>query len=134
MLAVFCEGLKEEILSEGDTRLVFQCAEDLAPTQVLILPITKKEKYIEMAQGLVKALLPHCRASLDVTGTIGKRYRRGDEDGTPLCATIDDVSLQDGSVTLRDRDKMSQVRVSIKEVLDLAERKKLKPSSFSFPP
>ena len=134
MLAIFCEGLKEEELSPdgSDTRLVFQCAEDIAPTQVLVLPLSKKEKHMGVAQSLWKALLPHTRASLDYTGSIGKRYRRGDEEGTPLCATVDDISSEDGSVTLRDRDSMAQVRVSVGEVIAMAERGGLKPSSFTF--
>jgi glycyl-tRNA synthetase len=130
LLAMFCDGLREETLPGGDTRLVFHCAPELAPLQASILPLTKGPELMEDAEKLHKALLPSARVELDAAGSIGKRYRRGDEDGTPLCITIDAATRGDGSVTVRDRDTMRQVRVTMQQLVDLAERRQLLPSKF----
>ncbi len=131
LLAMFCDGLREEEVSPGDNRLVFHCAEDLAPTQILVLPLVKKVEQLGMAKSLWEALLPFSRAGFDSAGSIGKRYRRGDEDGVPLCATIDHDSPKDNAITLRDRDTMAQVRVPVQKVVEMAKAGNLKPSAFA---
>lgn len=127
---MFCDGLREEEVSPGDNRLVFHCAEDLAPTQLLVLPLVKKAEQMGMAKSLWESLLPLSRVGFDSAGSIGKRYRRGDEDGVPLCATIDHESPKDHCITLRDRDTMAQVRVPVQQVLAMAKAGNLKPSAF----
>ena len=127
------DGLREETLPGGDSRLVFRVAADLAPVSLGIFPLMKKEPLLAAAESLLTRILPHARAELDVTGAIGKRYRRADEAGTPLCATIDYQTLEDGTVTLRDRDSMAQLRISLDEVVARAASGTLKPSSLVWP-
>ena len=130
LLAMFCDGLREQELPGGDARTVFHCAPDLAPVQLNVLPLTKTEVQVADAEALWRALLPHARVGMDAAGSIGKRYRRGDEEGTPLCATVDAGTRGDGMVTLRDRDSMRQVRVSMAEVVERAKQQQLRPSTW----
>ena len=130
LLAMFCDGVVREALPGGGSRVVFRVAEALAPTKVAVLPLQKG--MAAAAEALAGALLPHVRAEVDAPGSIGKRYRRADEVGTPLCATVDHRSLEDGTVTLRDRDSMRQLRMSTAEVVARAERGQLKPSALPF--
>lgn len=97
--------------------MVFRVADHLAPTSVAVLPLLRKEPALAMAAALQASLLAADVATeLDVTGSIGKRYRRQDEVGTPLCITVDPQSVADGTVTLRCRDTMLQVRLRRDEV------------------
>lgn len=130
LLAMFCDGLRLETLPDGSERTVFHCAPDLAPVQANVLPLQKKDGMLECSEALHKALLPLARVGYDAAGSIGARYRRGDEEGTPLCITVDHASPQDGAVTLRDRDSMRQVRVSMAEVVARAEKRELRPSTW----
>ena len=127
------DGLREESLSNGETRLVFSVAPELAPISLSIFPLMKKEGLVTAAETLLTSVLPHARAEIDVTGAIGKRYRRADEAGTPLCATVDYQTLEDGTVTLRDRDTMIQLRMPIQEVVTRAAAGTLKPSALIWP-
>ena len=110
--------------------------EDLAPCDVAVLPVVKnKEAIVAMAGDVHARLLPLVAAAdYDETQSIGKRYRRADEAGTPLCLTVDGQSAVDGTVTLRSRDSMAQVRMHVDEVLARAQRRALKPSAIDFPP
>ena len=112
-LAILCEAYEEQQL-ENDTRVVMHIHPAIAPYKACILPLQKNlgEKATEVYQMLSK----HFMCDYDEAGSIGKRYRRQDEIGTPYCITIDFDTLEDGCVTVRDRDSMEQERVSIKDL------------------
>jgi glycyl-tRNA synthetase len=112
---------EEEV--EGDTRTVLRLHPRLAPYKVAVLPLSKKPELIELAEKLADELRKRWMVELDVTQSIGRRYRRQDEIGTPFCVTIDFDTLDDGAATIRDRDSMAQDRVSMGGIADyLAER------------
>ena len=134
VFAVLADGLRKETLPNGETRIVFRVAERLAPVALTVLPLMKKDALVAAAGTLLHAVLPHARADMDVAGAIGKRYRRADEVGTPLCATVDQMTLVDGTVTLRDRDSMVQVRVHMDDVVERAKTGRLLPSQLIWPP
>ncbi len=115
MLMVMMDSYDEEELEGGDKRIVMHLAPFLAPYKVAILPLSKKLS--EKAEEVFRILAPHFSTTMDVTGSIGKRYRRQDEIGTPYCVTVDFDSLEDQSVTVRDRDSMKQVRLPITELV-----------------
>jgi glycyl-tRNA synthetase len=85
---------------------------------VAVLPLSKKETLEPVARQVLASLQPHFMCDYDLTQSIGKRYRRQDEVGTPWCVTVDFDSLDDGAVTVRDRDSTEQVRVSIDGLVD----------------
>jgi glycyl-tRNA synthetase len=109
-LAFLCDAYDEEQL-ENETRIVLHLSPVLAPFKAAVLPLQKQ--LVNKAQEVYDMLLPDYMVDFDVTGSIGKRYRRQDEIGTPLCVTIDFETLDDGQVTIRDRDTMAQVRIDI---------------------
>ena len=113
-LAFLCQAYEEQALEEGDSRVVLHLHPALAPYKVAVLPLSKKlsEKAEEVYSKLSKTFM----CDYDEAGSIGKRYRREDEIGTPYCVTIDFDTLEDESVTIRDRDTMEQVRVKIEDV------------------
>ena len=113
-LAFLCNAYEEQEIAEGDTRTVLHLHPALAPYKVAILPLSKKlsEKAEEVHSKLSKKFM----CDYDEAGSIGKRYRREDEIGTPYCVTIDFDTLEDGAVTIRDRDTMEQVRLKIDEL------------------
>ena len=90
----------------------------LAPIKIAILPLVKKDKLTSLALDIQKQLAPYYMTQYDEIGSIGKRYRRQDEIGTPYCVTVDFDSLQDKQVTVRDRDTMQQKRVAMAELKD----------------
>lgn len=114
-LAILCDCYNEEILENGDTRVVMKLHPSVAPYKVAVLPLTKKlnEKATEVYQLLAK----HFMVEYDITGQIGKRYRRQDAIGTPYCVTVDFDTNDDQSVTIRDRDTMEQIRLPIDELV-----------------
>ncbi|WP_323615518.1 glycine--tRNA ligase [Erysipelothrix rhusiopathiae] len=116
MLALICEVYDEEEL-ENDTRVVMHFSPKLAPTQVCVLPLSKKLS--EPAREVMHKLMGSFACDFDETASIGKRYRRQDAIGTPFCITFDFDSLEDEKVTLRYRDSMEQVRVSVDEAIAL---------------
>ena len=113
-LAFLCEAYDEEEVGEGDTRVVLRLHPALAPVKAAVLPLSKKlgDKADEVYQKLIKKY----NCEYDDAGSIGKRYRRQDEIGTPVCITIDFDTLEDESVTVRDRDTMEQKRIKIDEL------------------
>ena len=113
-LTVLCDAYHEEEVGENDTRVVLKLAPHLAPYKVAILPLSKKlsEKADEVYANLIKKF----SCTYDEAGSIGKRYRRQDEIGTPFCVTIDFETLEDNCVTVRDRDTMEQVRIPVDEI------------------
>ena len=113
-LAFLCNSYEEEKIAEGDTRVVLHMHPALAPYKVAVLPLSKKLS--EKAQEVYEKLSKDFMCDYDEAGSIGKRYRREDEIGTPYCVTIDFDTLEDNMVTIRDRDTMEQIRVSIDEL------------------
>ena len=112
-LAFLCNAYDEEEL-DGETRVVLHLHPALAPVKVAILPLQKQ--LVEKADEIFKTLSKKYSCEFDLSGSIGKRYRRQDEIGTPFCVTVDFDSLEDNTVTVRDRDTMSQVRVRVDEL------------------
>jgi len=102
---------------EGDTRVVLRLHQDLAPYKFAVLPLMKKEQLVAAAKELYDKLVTKSSTDYDDTGTIGKRYRRQDEIGTPFCITVDFGTLEDKTVTLRWRDSMQQKRVLMDELV-----------------
>jgi glycyl-tRNA synthetase len=111
-LVVLHDAYREEALEGGDTRVVLKLKPTLAPYKAAILPLQKKELG-DPASKIYRDLSKHFMVTYDDTASIGKRYRRQDEIGTPFCITVDFDSLTDHSVTVRDRDTMQQERVPI---------------------
>jgi glycyl-tRNA synthetase len=114
LLAFLVDAYEEEDLGEGDSRVVLRLHYALAPVKVAVLPLSRKLN--EQAYGLFGDLCKYYVADYDEAGSIGKRYRRQDEAGTPYCVTVDFQTLDDGAVTVRDRDSMRQVRLPIPEL------------------
>lgn len=113
-LAFLCDAYDEEEVAEGDIRVVLRFHPAIAPVKIAVLPLSKKlsDDAFKVYETLTKKYV----CEYDETGSIGKRYRRQDEIGTPYCITFDFDSVNDGSVTIRDRDSMQQVRVKIDEL------------------
>ena len=111
----------EEVLEGGDVRTVLRLHPALAPYKCAILPLQKK--LAEPAQALYAALSKHFMVDYDEAGSIGKRYRRQDENGTPFCITIDFDTLEKGTVTIRERDTMAQITLPKEQVADYIESK-----------
>lgn len=112
MLMVLCDAFREEEV-EGETRVVLKMHPRLAPVQVGVFPLVKKPELLEVADRLETDLREEFTVQKDAAGSIGKRYRRLDEIGTPYCLTVDFDGLEDGTVTIRDRDTMAQERIPI---------------------
>ncbi len=113
-LALLCEAYDEEILENGETRVVMHFHPAIAPYKVAILPLQKNLS--EKAKEVYNILSKEFMCDYDEAGSIGKRYRRQDEIGTPFCVTIDFDTLENNSVTIRDRDTMGQIRMPIEEL------------------
>ena len=113
-LAFLCQAYEEQDLGEGDSRIVMHLHPALAPYKVAVLPLSKKLS--EKAEEIYEKLSKKFMCDYDEAGSIGKRYRREDEIGTPYCVTIDFDTLEDNQVTVRDRDTMEQVRIPVEEL------------------
>ena len=114
MLVFLCDAYDEELVGDNDTRVVLHLHPALAPYKAAVLPLSKK---LSAGAGRVRELLSRSfMVDYDESGSIGKRYRREDEIGTPFCVTYDFDSETDGCVTVRDRDTMEQVRILIEEL------------------
>ena len=120
-LAFLCNSYDEEEIAEGDTRTVLHLHPALAPYKVAVLPLSKKVS--EKAEEVYTQLSKKFMCEYDETGSIGKRYRREDEIGTPYCVTVDFDTLEDNTVTVRDRDTMEQIRVNINDLEKWIEEK-----------
>jgi glycyl-tRNA synthetase len=112
LLAAYAE---EEV--RGEKRVVLRLDPRLAPVKVAVLPLSKNERLSPVAREVAAALRPAFQIDYDEAGAIGRRYRRHDEIGTPLCVTVDFESLDDKAVTVRERDSMDQERVSIENLV-----------------
>ena len=122
-LAVFSSAYTEEKLEGGDTRTVLNLPPQLAPIKAAIFPLVKKDGLPELAEKIMDSLKFDHNIIYDEKDTVGKRYRRQDAIGTPFCITVDHQSLEDNTVTIRNRDTMQQERVSIEALPKLMDEK-----------
>jgi glycyl-tRNA synthetase len=122
VLALLCDAYDEDTLG-GERRTVLKLHPSVAPVKVAVLPLVRKDGQPELAREVYEALRGRMQAEYDEGGSIGRRYRRQDEIGTPYCVTIDHESLEDRTVTVRDRDSLSQDRVAIYELPDVLARR-----------
>ena len=117
VMVTMLEFYNEEILKNGEFRVVVRFPKQLAPIKFAILPLIKKdEKQVEIAKKLFKQLSKQYKCEYDDGWAIGKRYRRQDEIGTPYCITVDHQSLEDGTITIRERDSMKQERIKADDI------------------
>ena len=122
LLAVMCDAYEEEELEGGEVREVLHIAPSLAPYKVAVLPLAKKY-HSEKANEVFNLLSKSFMTSYDETGSIGKRYRRCDAIGTPWAITVDDETIKNGTVTVRDRDTMEQITLKLDEVVGYIEER-----------
>jgi glycyl-tRNA synthetase len=122
MLALLIDSYHEEKV-EGEKRVVLKLKAELAPLKAAVLPLSRREELIKLASELNLSLKPHFMSTYDDTQSIGRRYRRQDEIGTPFCVTIDFQSLEDNQVTIRERDSLRQIRVPLAELVPTLKRK-----------
>jgi glycyl-tRNA synthetase len=116
--AAFLLAAYDEVDVKGEIRVVLRLHPRLAPYKIAVLPLSKKDTLTPVAEEVLGLLQPHYMCDYDETQSIGKRYARQDEVGTPLCVTVDFDTLEDRAVTVRDRDTMEQVRVPIEGLLE----------------
>ena len=121
MLAYLCNAYDEEQLENGESRVVMHFHPAIAPYKVAILPLQKNLS--EKAREIYAQLSKNFMVDYDEAGSIGKRYRREDEIGTPLCVTVDFDTLENDTVTVRDRDTMQQIRLHVDELKDYISKK-----------
>ena len=121
-LTVLCNGYEKEELENGDVREVMRLHPYLAPYKCTVLPLVKKY-HSEKALELYKELSKEFMTSYDESGSIGKRYRRADAIGTPFCITVDDETINNGTVTIRDINTMEQITLKLDEVKDYVEER-----------
>jgi glycyl-tRNA synthetase len=115
VLAALCDAYDEDEIG-GERRTVLKLHPRLAPIKVAVLPLVRKDGQPELAREAFELLRGQLQAEYDEGGSIGRRYRRQDEIGTPFCVTIDHQSLEERTVTVRDRDTLEQERVAIDEL------------------
>ena len=121
-LALLCSALTEEEV-RGEKRTVLKLNKALAPVQTAVLPLSKKSPLMETARKIQQTLSKTLFTDCDVSGAIGRRYRRQDEVGTPYCVTVDFDSMKDEKVTVRERDTMTQERIPITSLTDYFNNK-----------
>ncbi|MFN8639443.1 MAG: glycine--tRNA ligase [Dehalococcoidia bacterium] len=118
MLMLLMDAYDEETDDRGETRTVLHLAPSVAPVTVAVLPLSRNERLVPTARRIWDVLRPHFRTQYDDAQSIGRRYRRQDEVGTPLCVTVDFDTLDDDAVTIRQRDSMAQTRVPVSGLVD----------------
>ena len=121
-LVLLYDAYREEAV-KGEKRVYLQLHPSVAPIQVAVLPLSRNEKLTPLAREVHARLRPHFMTQFDDAQSIGRRYRRQDEIGTPLCVTVDFDSLEDNAVTIRERDSMKQSRVRIEELVSILREK-----------
>jgi glycyl-tRNA synthetase len=124
LLMAFLMDAYDEEEVRNETRVILRLHKDLAPTKVAVLPLSRNEQLVPPAREVWALVRPHWMTQYDDAQSIGRRYRRQDEVGTPLCVTVDFDTLTDQAVTIRERDSMEQVRVPIANLV-AALREKL---------
>ncbi|MBQ4357952.1 MAG: glycine--tRNA ligase [Paludibacteraceae bacterium] len=122
-LSIMCAAYKEEVLENGESRVVLSLPAALAPVKACVMPLVKKDGLPEKAREIMADLKFDYNVQYDEKDSIGKRYRRQDAIGTPFCVTVDHDTLTDGCVTLRDRDTMEQERIKIADLSSRIEEK-----------
>ena len=122
VLMILCNSYEKELLENGDTREVMKFHPFLAPYKVAVLPLVKKY-HKEKASEVYKAFAKNFMTTYDETGSIGKRYRRQDVIGTPFCITVDEDTIENETVTIRDRDTMKQITLPIEEAVKYVEER-----------
>jgi len=122
VLALLIDAYHEEVV-EGEARVVLRFSPSLAPMKAAVLPLSRNEKLTPLAKKVYAQLCPSFMTCYDDSQSIGRRYRRQDEIGTPFCITIDFESLEDNQVTIRERDSLAQIRVPIEELEKTLEAK-----------
>jgi glycyl-tRNA synthetase len=121
MAVLLLDVYDEEVDERGETRVLLRFKPELAPIQVAVLPLSRNERLVPAARRIYDRLRPYFRTQYDDSQSIGRRYRRQDEIGTPLCITVDfDTIEKDNAVTIRDRDTMQQVRVPVDEAVQIS--------------
>ena len=123
LLTLLVDAYDEEIDDRGEKRVLLRLAPHVAPVTVAVLPLSRNERLAPTARRVWDALRPHFRTQFDDAQSIGRRYRRQDEVGTPLCVTVDFDSLDDDAATIRDRDTMSQIRVPISGLVEALQQR-----------
>ena len=122
-LALLCSAFQEEMTAQGEKRAVLKLNPSLSPVKIAVLPLSKKQPLIDTAHKIWQRLQKEWFVEYDSSGSIGKRYRRQDEIGTPFCVTVDFDTAQDEKVTLRDRDSMQQERIALASLPDCLRKK-----------
>jgi glycyl-tRNA synthetase len=122
-LALLSNSYTEETLQDGSQRTVLKLPASLAPVKAAILPLVNKDGLTEKALEVFDRLKYHFLCQFDLKDAIGRRYRRQDAIGTPYCITVDHQTLEDSTVTLRDRDSMEQERISIENLTTVLKEK-----------
>ena len=120
-LSIMCASYCEEALANGETRVVLRLPAALAPVKLAVLPLVKKDGLPEKAREIMNDLKFNFNCYYEEKDSIGKRYRRMDAIGTPYCVTVDHQTLEDGMVTLRERDTMEQRRVAIADLRNIIQ-------------
>ena len=115
-LAIFSKSLIEEKLEDGSSRTVLKFPKILAPKKVAVLPLLKKDGLPELSKKILEEFKWDYNSVYDEKDAFGRRYRRQDALGTPYCLTVDHQSLEDGTITIRDRDTMKQQRLTVQEI------------------
>lgn len=121
-LAVLCAGYEEQQLNDGETRVVLHLTPAVAPIKLAVLPLNKK-LHGEKAMEIFTSLSKYFYCEYDEAGSIGKRYRREDEIGTPYCLTVDDETINNNTVTIRDRDSMEQIVLNVNDIKNYIQQK-----------
>jgi glycyl-tRNA synthetase len=116
------DAYEEEEL-EKDTRTVLHLSPQIAPIKAAVFPLVKRDGMPELSMKIIEELRPHFNVFYDHGGAIGRRYRRQDEVGTPYCITVDSQTLEDQTVTIRERDSMQQDRVAIDQIRSYLEQR-----------
>jgi glycyl-tRNA synthetase len=132
-LAFLCDAYSEDVV-EGELRVVLHLHPDLAPIKVAVLPLSRRENLVSLAKEVCADLRRHFMTQYDDAQSIGRRYRRQDEIGTPFCVTVDFQSLEDKQVTIRERDSLKQIRVPIAELKKTLQAKLGGEDLFVLPP
>ena len=122
-LLAFLVDAYDEDIADGEARVVLRLHRQLAPLKVAVLPLSRNEKLAPLAREVHNELRRHFVTQYDDAQSIGRRYRRQDEIGTPYCVTVDFKSLEDSQVTIRDRDSLAQIRVPVKELVNTLQAK-----------
>jgi len=117
-LAFLVDAYAEEPDEKGDIRVILHLHPTLAPIKAAVLPLSRHESLVPLAKEIYASLRKHLMVQYDDAQSIGRRYRRQDEIGTPFCVTVDFQSLEDNQVTIRERDSMKQIRVPIETLKD----------------